>query len=75
MALFPLMGIMSGKETAPLYFNSIIFLFIGGFIIALAMQRWNLHKRIALYIVRLVGVSTGRLVLGFDYYDSRTSTR
>ena len=65
VALFPILGIMKGKEVAPLYFNSIIFLFIGGFIIALAMQRWNLHKRIALYIIRLVGLSASRLVLGF----------
>jgi len=65
VALFPLLNIMSGKLVAPLYFNSIIFLFIGGFIIALAMQRWNLHKRIALYIIRLVGLSASRLVLGF----------
>lgn len=65
MALFPLLHIMSGKETAPLYFNSTILLFIGGFIIALAMQRWELHKRIALGIVAAIGVSPGRLLLGF----------
>ena len=65
VALFPLLGILPGKQTAALYFNSIIFLFIGGFIMALAMQRWNLHKRIALHIILLVGVSPGRIMLGF----------
>jgi sodium-dependent dicarboxylate transporter 2/3/5 len=39
VAIFPLLGIMKGKATAGLYFNDIIFLFIGGFIIALAMER------------------------------------
>jgi sodium-dependent dicarboxylate transporter 2/3/5 len=65
MVLFPLLHIMSGKDTAPLYFNTTIFLFIGGFMIALAMQRWNLHKRIALAIIAAIGVSPGRLLLGF----------
>ena len=63
--LYPLLSIMPGKQVAPVYFNSVIFLFLGGFIIALAMERWNLHKRIALHIVMLVGVSSSRLVLGF----------
>ncbi|HES58456.1 MAG TPA: SLC13/DASS family transporter, partial [Firmicutes bacterium] len=65
VALFPLLSIMSTKQVAPLYFNSIIFLFIGGFIIALAMQRCDLHKRIALHIIRVMGLSPGRLLLGF----------
>lgn len=65
VVLFPLLQVMAGKDTAPLYFNSTIFLFIGGFLIALAMQRWNLHKRIALLIIRAIGVSPSRLLLGF----------
>ena len=65
MALFPLLHIMSGKDTAPLYFNSTIFLFIGGFCIALAMQRWNLHKRIALRILMLTGSRPASILLGF----------
>ena len=55
LVLFPLLGIMSGKAAAPSYINSTIVLFIGGFMIALTMQRWNLHRRIALNIIRLVG--------------------
>jgi len=65
VALFPLLGIMQGKVTAGLYFNHIIFLFIGGFIIALAMQKWNLHRRIALNIILLIGAGRSRIMLGF----------
>ncbi|MGK7345399.1 MAG: SLC13 family permease [Candidatus Nitrospinota bacterium M3_3B_026] len=65
MALFPALGVMSGRAVAPLYFNHIIFLFIGGFMTALAMQRWSLHKRIALRILLAVGASPGRVLFGF----------
>lgn len=65
VALFPLLGIMPGKHTAGLYFNSIVFLFIGGFLFALAMQRWDLHRRIALRILLVLGASPRRMVLGF----------
>ncbi len=65
IVLFPLLGILPGKATAGQYFNSVIFLFIGGFIIALAMQRWGLHKRIALKIILLIGISPKRIILGF----------
>ncbi|MFO7812043.1 MAG: DASS family sodium-coupled anion symporter [Pelovirga sp.] len=65
IALFPLMGIMAtGKATAP-YASHLIYLFMGGFIIALAMQRWNLHRRIAMNIVKVVGFSPSRLIFGF----------
>ena len=63
--LFPLAGIMKTKEVAPLYMNSIIFLFIGGFIISFAIERWNLHKRIALKIITLIGYKTENILLGF----------
>lgn len=65
LVLYPLLGILSGKEVAPIYINYIIFLFLGGFLIALAMERWNLHRRIALHIVSLIGSQPSRLVLGF----------
>jgi len=65
LVLFPLLGILPGKETAPIYINSTIFLFIGGFMIALTMEKWKLHKRIALFIIRTIGGSPDRIVLGF----------
>lgn len=65
VALFPLLGILDGRETAALYFNDTIFLFVGGFIFALAMQRWNLHRRIALRIILILGSGPMRLMLGF----------
>ncbi|MDH4035828.1 MAG: DASS family sodium-coupled anion symporter, partial [candidate division Zixibacteria bacterium] len=65
VALFPLLGVMKGREVAGAYFNHVIFLFIGGFIMALAMQRWNLHRRIALRILLLIGAGPRRIVLGF----------
>ncbi|UCD76879.1 MAG: SLC13/DASS family transporter [Phycisphaerales bacterium] len=65
LALYPLLGIMKGRDTAPIYVNYIIFLFVGGFMIALAMEKWNLHRRIALWIIRAVGGGPARLVLSF----------
>ncbi|MFQ5587103.1 MAG: SLC13 family permease, partial [Thermodesulfobacteriota bacterium] len=65
VVLFPALGIMSGKVVAPIYFNHIIFLFIGGFLVALAMQRWDLHRRIALRILLLFGVHPMSILMGF----------
>lgn len=65
VALFPLFGVMDGKSVAAQYFNHVIFLFIGGFLIALAMQRWNLHKRIALYFLLHFSSKPAYIVLGF----------
>ncbi len=65
MLLYPLLGILKGKATAPIYINSTIFLFIGGFMIALTMEKWQLHRRIALFIIRLIGGGPTRIVLGF----------
>jgi solute carrier family 13 (sodium-dependent dicarboxylate transporter), member 2/3/5 len=65
MLLFPLMNIASLKETTSKYADPVIFLFMGGFMIGLAIEKWNLHKRIALSIVKLTGTSGNRIVLGF----------
>ena len=67
VVLFPLFGIMNGKDVSSTYFNHVIFLFIGGFLVALAMQKWNLHKRIALKILMFTGTSPARILLGFMF--------
>ncbi|MDT8397444.1 MAG: SLC13 family permease [Pseudomonadales bacterium] len=63
--LFPVLKIMPTKEVTLSYGNEILFLFMGGFLIAVAMQKWNLHRRIALNVIALVGSSPDRLILGF----------
>lgn len=65
IALFPAMGIMKASEATAPYANHLIFLFLGGFFIAVTMEKWNLHKRIALFTIRLVGTGTNRIILGF----------
>ncbi|NEE01488.1 SLC13 family permease [Phytoactinopolyspora halotolerans] len=61
---FPLLGVLeAGEATAP-YASPTVFLFMGGFMIAIAMQKWNLHKRIALRTMRLVGTKPRQLILG-----------
>jgi sodium-dependent dicarboxylate transporter 2/3/5 len=65
LVLFPALGVLDGKAVSEVYINHIIFVFIGGFMMALAMERWNLHRRIALKLLVLIGVSPGRILLGF----------
>ena len=67
VALFPLFGIMNGKAVSSTYFNHIIFLFLGGFLVALAMQRWQLHRRIALRILMFTGNSPAKILFGFMF--------
>lgn len=65
LAAFPLLGVADIDATARPYANPIIFLFLGGFLLALAMQRHGLHRRLALAIVAAVGSGPRRIVLGF----------
>ncbi|MQA91349.1 MAG: DASS family sodium-coupled anion symporter [Gemmatimonas sp.] len=65
LVLFPMLGILTMSSAAEPYANELIFLFMGGFFIAFAMERWALHRRLALAIVSAVGTSPRRLVLGF----------
>ncbi|MFB6290465.1 MAG: DASS family sodium-coupled anion symporter [Candidatus Bipolaricaulia bacterium] len=65
LVLFPSLGIMDSGEVASQYGHRLIFLFMAGFLIAMAMQKWDLHKRIALYIIRTIGTGPKRLILGF----------
>jgi sodium-dependent dicarboxylate transporter 2/3/5 len=65
IALFPMLGVMSTADATVSYANHLIYLFLGGFLIAVTMEKWNLHKRIALYTISIVGVSPRRMILGF----------
>lgn len=65
LLLFPLLRIAPIKEVAVGYGDSVIFLFMGGFMLGLAIEKWNLHKRIALSIVKITGTSGDRIILGF----------
>jgi sodium-dependent dicarboxylate transporter 2/3/5 len=65
IVLFPLLGVMSTAATTSAYANHLIYLFMGGFLIAVTMQKWNLHRRIAMHTLRAVGVSPNRIILGF----------
>lgn len=65
LLLFPLLGNINVKIASGPYAHPLIFMFLGGFIIAEAMKRWNLHKRIALNIVALIGDSPSKIILGF----------
>ncbi len=62
---FPLLKIMDGKQVVLSYGDSNIFLFMGGFFLAMSMQKWGLHRRIALHIIRLIGLGPRKIILGF----------
>lgn len=63
--LFPLTGGLALKETTAAYGHKYVFLYIGGFMLAIAIERWNLHKRIALTIINLIGTNVKSIILGF----------
>jgi len=63
--LLPITGALDSGTVTSAYGDDIIFLFLGGFFIATAMEKWNLHKRMALAIIAFVGTSTQRILLGF----------
>ena len=63
--LFPLTEGLGLKETTSAYGHKYIFLYMGGFFLAIAIEKWNLHKRIALNIISLVGASISKITLGF----------
>ena len=63
--LFPLSGGLELKQTTAAYGHKFVFLFVGGFILAIAIEKWKLHKRIALNIIGLVGTKKSNIILGF----------
>jgi len=65
IVLFPVLGVFSISDATTPYANPLIFLFMGGFVIALAMEKWNLHKRVAISIVNFVGIKPSSIIIGF----------
>ncbi|MFT4753153.1 MAG: sodium-dependent dicarboxylate transporter 2/3/5 [Salibacteraceae bacterium] len=65
ITFLPFLGVVSMKELGPMYMPDIIFFFIGGFLLAFALEKWDIHKRIALKILLVIGNSPQRLLLGF----------
>ncbi|MDP2138037.1 MAG: SLC13 family permease, partial [Candidatus Didemnitutus sp.] len=65
LVLFPALHLGDIRETAAPFANPIIYLFLGGFIIALAMQKWNLHRRVAINLIGLMGTRPSRIIAGF----------
>jgi sodium-dependent dicarboxylate transporter 2/3/5 len=63
--VFPLLKIQPLEEVSKAYANPVIFLFLGGFLLGLAIEKWDLHRRIALGIIRMTGSSGDRIILGF----------
>ena len=65
LVLFPFMGVMKMNEAAAPYANPIVFLFMGGFMIALGLEKHRLHERIALNLIKITGTSGNGIILGF----------
>lgn len=65
LALFPLLGIADIRAAAAPYANPLVFLFLGGFLIAAGMERWNLHRRLALRIIAMMGPRPYAILAGF----------
>jgi solute carrier family 13 (sodium-dependent dicarboxylate transporter), member 2/3/5 len=63
--LFPALGVMSGTEVTQPYAHHLVYLFLGGFLIAVTIEKWKLHHRIALYTIEFIGVTPKRIILGF----------
>ncbi|MDR6302055.1 SLC13 family permease [Mesonia maritima] len=65
MVIFPLSGVLALGETTKLYGHKYVFLYVGGFILAIAIERWKLHQRIALNIIHIIGSKVSYIILGF----------
>lgn len=64
LVLLPITGGAPVEQVAPAYGNPVVFMYMGGFVLALAIQKWNLHRRVALVIINALGTTTRRIVLG-----------
>eukprot|EP01080_Neovahlkampfia_damariscottae_P000538 gene538-8050_t len=68
--LFPLVGIQAGVDVARTYSSNVSVIILRGFIMSLAMERWNLHKRIALNVMLKAGKNLGLIIAGFMFVAS-----
>ncbi|MCA9842170.1 MAG: SLC13 family permease [Vampirovibrionales bacterium] len=65
VVLFPLFGVLPGGQVSQQYMNAIMFLFMGGFVLAISLEKWGLHRRFALYLISHAGLHPARVMLGF----------
>jgi sodium-dependent dicarboxylate transporter 2/3/5 len=65
IVVFPAFGAMKVGDVTAQYGHHIVFLMLGGFFIAIAMEKWDLHKRIALFVVHTIGIGPRRIIAGF----------
>ena len=65
IVLFPLTGGMNLASTTASFGHKYVFLYLGGFLIAIGIEKWNLHRRIALTIIAFIGSDTRKIILGF----------
>src|SRR5690606_2894910 len=63
--LFPLLGVMDIGSTTAAFGDKFVFLYLGGFFLAVAIEKWNLHRRIALNIISIIGININYIILGF----------
>lgn len=73
MVMLPAVGVISVQQATSAYGNPVIFLFMGGFLLALGLEKHNLHQRIALNLIRLTGTSGNGIILGFTLATSLIS--
>lgn len=65
LILFPTAGIMRIEDTTAAYGDKYVFLYLGGFFLAIAIEKWGLHKRMALHIIKMIGTNVYKVILGF----------
>ena len=65
LVAFPLLGVLDAAAAANAYINKLVFLYLGGFLLALGLERWGVHERLALHVLKLTGSSPRRVVAGF----------
>lgn len=65
IVLFPVTGVLTIGETTSAFGDKYVFLYLGGFILAIAIEKWNLHKRMALHIINVIGTNIYQIILGF----------